>query len=214
MKPLDHDEAIEKLRVTRHRLESALSRFYEHDLSGDTVALGAAVLDISTPIRVMVHHARPTSVSLLYQIDPDYWDKLIHFRPLITPPPRTLPSGERTMSVSIPINMTLSAHKTSFTRYKPGGDSEARVPLKKWWFEPCWDSGTNKISNRDMVLSMTNKEGGAHVDGDVSAKYKSAKDQGRITIGQTPVKDIVRLGSLVAMSGDELMEYLHENFQM
>ncbi len=86
------------------------------------------------------------------------------------------------------------------------------MPLKNWWFETCWDSGTNKVCNKDIVLAMTNKEGGAHVDGDASAKYTAAKNQGKIAIGGKPVSDVARLGSMVAIAGDELLEYLQVNF--
>jgi hypothetical protein len=193
-------------------LQSALDRFYRHDLSGDHIAMEAAALDVSTPIRVMVH----TTDSLLAQIDSDYLNKLIHFRPLIAPPPRTLESGVQTMTQIIPVNMTLATtgiKRTSFTRYKGTNDPASRVCLKNWWFDTCWDNGdANKISNKDMVLALANKEGGAHVDGDMSAKYKAAKEQGRIIIGGRPVNDVVRLGSLVGIAGDELLECLQNNF--
>jgi hypothetical protein len=58
---------------------------------------------------------------------------------------------------------------------------------------------------------MANKEGGAHVDGGTSAKYAAAKVQGRIAIGGKPVSDLAKLGSLVGIAGDELLEYLHVN---
>jgi hypothetical protein len=60
---------------------------------------------------------------------------------------------------------------------------------------------------------MSNKEGGAHVDGDPSAKYAAANNQGKIAIGGKPVHDVARLGSLVGIAGDELLEYLDVNFR-
>lgn len=216
MKPLDHDAAVEKLRIMRHRLEGALDRFYSHDLSGDPIAIQAAALDIAVPIRVMVHHVpdkKPPSICLLHQVDPDYWRKLIHFVPLINPPPVTLPSGVHAVTRSIPLNvsMTIGAgvNKASLTRYKKGQDP--KVPLRNWWIDILWDSGTNKVSNKDIVLAMSNKEGGAHVDGDPSAKYAAAKNQGKIAIDGKPVHDVARLGSLVGIAGDELLEYLQVN---
>jgi hypothetical protein len=213
MKPLNRDEAIRKLQVVRHRLREALERFYNHDdLSRNQVALEAAVLDVATPIRVIVHDTEKGSMSLLGQIDPDYENKPIHFSPLKPPPPRTLPTGEQTRSVVIPLNVSLGANKTVFTRYKGCKNPGEKVPLKVWWSEIRWDSGTNQVSNRDIILAITNKEGGAHVDGEVSSKYRSAKDQGQIVVGGRPVNDVVRLGSLAAIAGDELMEYLQEHF--
>jgi hypothetical protein len=208
---MTRNEVIEKLRVMRHRLEGALNRFYSHDLSGDLAALEAEALDISMPIRVVVHH-NPSkgTVALLNELDNAYMDKPIHFRPLIAPPPTTLPSGVQTMTVTIPINMSMTVRSTKFTRYK--GESTPRVRLYDWWTNPCWDSGNNKVSNKDIILALANKEGGAHVSDDISGKYKAAKDQGKIVIGGKPVSDVVRMGSLVGIAGDELLEYLRENY--
>jgi hypothetical protein len=137
MKPLDRDAAIEKLRVTRYRLEGALDRFYSLDLSGDPIAMQAAALDIAMPIRVMVHHVpdkKPPSICLLHQVDSEYWKKQIHFIPLINPLPRTLPSGTHAVTRSIPLNVSMTVgagvNKASFTRYKKGQDP--KVPLRNW----------------------------------------------------------------------------------
>lgn len=205
------EEVIEKIKVVRHRLEGALDRFYSHDLSGNPVALEAEALDISMPIRVMVHHnpSRGT-VALFHELDSTYMDKPIHFLPLIAPPPRTLPSGVQTMTVSVPINMAMTVGSTRFIRYR--GEGTPRVKLSNWWTDPCWDSGNNKVSNKDIILALANKEGGAHVGDDFSDRYKAAKGQGKLAIGGKPVSDVVRLGSLVGIAGDELLEYLRENY--
>ncbi|MGB6973865.1 MAG: hypothetical protein WBD67_04195 [Terracidiphilus sp.] len=217
----DRAQAIEKLRVQRHRLEGALERFYSHYLPGNPVSLEAAVMDVAIPIRVMVHHIpekKPPSICLLHQIDPQHWKKLIHFEPVITPRPRALPSGVRTVSVTLPWKITIERGQSTspatykFTRYKEGPYSQARVPLTKWWLDPCWDSGSTMVSNKDLVITMANKEGGAHFDADTPAKYRVAKAQGAIAIGANPVSNIAKLGSLVAYAGGELLEYLDENF--
>ena len=218
---LDRAAAIEKLREQRHRLEAALDRLYSHDIPGDRVALEAAELDIATPIRVMMHHVpdrKPPSICLLHQIDRRYWEKPIHFVPLITPKPRILPGGVHAVSVSIPARITIEAGygpapTYKFMRYRRGLEGNTRVPLKNWWIDVCWDSGTNEVSNKDLVLAMTNKEGGAHVDGDLTAQYRAAKAQGHLAVGANPISDVARLGSMVALAGDELLEYLDENFR-
>jgi hypothetical protein len=212
------EEALSKLRVVEHRLRGALDRFYSHDPTGDPSALEAEALDISVPIRVMVHHVPKRSIALLSHIDPDFWNRPIRFRPLIATPPRTLPSGIRTTSATIPINLTLTAgtspnsNTTRFIRYEGDGGPESRVPLKKWWFAPCWDSGNNQISNKDIVLAMANKEGGAHVADDLDQKYRIAKTQGHIRIGGKLVSDVVRLGTLLGTAGDELLEFIRDHF--
>jgi hypothetical protein len=209
---MTREEAITKLRTARHRLEGALERFYSHNLSSDPVALEAEALDISVPIRVMVHHVPGTgSNALLHLIDPDFLSKPIHFSP-VKAPPRTLTFGTKTFSVAIPVNLTMSDSGTRFNRYRGDNNAESRVPLGDWWFGVCWDSGTNKVSNKDIVLALANKEGGAHVDDDLSAKYKAAKVQGRFSVNGQPISDVARIGSLVGIAGDELLEYLGNNF--
>jgi len=210
---MTREEAISKLRVERHRLEGALDRFYSHNLSGDPVALEAEALDISVPMRVLVHHSPATgSVALLNQIDPDFLTKPIHFMPVIAEPPRTLSPSVQSFTIAIPVNMTMSNSGTSFTRYRGDRDPKLRVPLNEWWFGVCWDSGTNKVSNKDIIMALANKEGGAHVDDDLTRKYKVAKNQGQLSINGKPVSDLVRLGSLVGIAGDELLEYLRDNY--
>jgi hypothetical protein len=214
---LNHDEASAKLRVVRHRLEGALERFYSLDLSGDAIALEAAALDICIPIRVLVHDYKRRSIALLREIDASYLSKPIHFRPLIAEQPRTLPSGVQTMTVAIPVNVSLrvgdaATRSSTFTRYQGDTNPASRVPMQSWWFGTCWNSGTNELSNKDLVLSLANKEGGAHVDADLSPNYSAAKNQGHIMIGRKPVSDLARLGSLVGIAGDELLEHLRENY--
>jgi len=209
MKTVTQDELLQKLRVARHRLQAALDKFYGHNLCGDHIAMEAAALDFSTAIRVLVH----TQDSLLGQFDAAYWDKLIHFQPLIPPPPDIDEfSGRPTMTTCIPINLTFGMKHTVFTRYRANANPESKAPLKNWWFDTCWDNFGHALSNKDMVLALANKEGGAHVDGDVSAKYKAAKEQGRIVMAGKPVSDVVRLGNMVGIAGDELLEYLQDHF--
>lgn len=212
-------QAIEKLRVQRYRLEGALDRFYSQKLPGNPVSLEAAVMDVAIPIRVMVHHVpdkKPPSICLLHQIDPAYWKKTIHFEPVITPKPRVLPSGVHAVSVTLPWKFTIESRQNQssvrFTRFGEAPHSQVRVALTKWWIDPCWDSGSNIVSNKDLIITMANKEGGAHIDGGTSAKYRVAKVQGAIAVGGIQVSSIAKLGSLVAYAGGELLGYLDENF--
>ena len=130
MKSLDHAAAIEKLRIMRRRLETALERFYGHDLTGDPIAMQAAALDIATPIRVMVHHVpdiKPPSICLLYQVDPEYWRKRIHFKPLIAQPPKSLPSGVKSVN-AVGGYMADQTHKFKINELKCSETGENYAP--------------------------------------------------------------------------------------
>jgi len=210
---IDPAEAIAKLRVTRHRLETALDRFYTHNLNDEDLALEAAVMDICVPIRVMVHHVpEKKTICVLHQVEKNYWTFPIRFAPLIADPPAIHAGGVRSVTVAVPVNMTMGPGGAKFTRYKRGDKPDTKARFLDWWIKPCWDSGTNKVSNRDIVLAMANKEGGAHVAGDIPAKFRVAKNQGHLALGDKKISDIGRLGGMMGIAGDELLEYLDNNF--
>lgn len=206
--------AIQKLQVQRHRLSTALDRFYALDVT-NTIALEAAVCDISVPMRVMVHHVPERKSScLLHQVDPDYWRKQIHFEPVISPGRKEISRGLFSVTVAVPLKLMLEGSKVQFTKYPAGSNPKAKANLNNWWIDTLWHSGTNAISNKTLVLAMANKEGGAHVDADFSAIYRKAKQQGTLQVGDFAVSDIARLGSLVAFAGGELLKYLGEHYSL
>ena len=59
----------------------------------------------------------------------------------------------------------------------------------------------NSISNREVVLGLANKDGGAHVDGSGNPNYRKAKQQGQMFFGQQ-LSNIAKMGHLAAIAGD------------
>lgn len=62
---------------------------------------------------------------------------------------------------------------TYVARLEDGPTTPPRwVPFQKWWEDPVTkDSHGELFSRKDYVLTMSNKEGGAHVDHSLDARY-------------------------------------------
>jgi hypothetical protein len=46
--------------------------------------------------------------------------------------------------------------------------------LGQWWANACLDiPGVGPMTRKQLILGLANKEGGAHVDADISEKYKN-----------------------------------------
>jgi hypothetical protein len=86
-----------------------------------------------------------------------------------------------------------------------------RALLRDWWGQVCWSSGANSISNREIVLGLANKDGGAHVDGIGYPNYRKAKEQGQMFFGQQ-LSNIAKMGHLAAIAGDQLKSFITANF--
>lgn len=53
---------------------------------------------------------------------------------------------------------------------------EARMPFEKWWEETVFSNSTHGLSRKDLVLAIANKDGGAHFDTKVEAKYDAFRN--------------------------------------
>ena len=89
--------------------------------------------------------------------------------------------------------------------------STHRTLLRDWWNQICWNSGANSINNKEIVLGLANKDGGAHIDGNGCPNYRKAKEQGQIFFGQK-LSNISKMGHLAAIAGDQLKAFITENF--
>ncbi len=141
----------------------------------------AAAIETAQAIRVLVLGDE----ALLKQLTPDFEDRLIAFDPKLV---KQVPDVELT----------------------PGNFSQTRG-VRDWWNQVCWNSGATSITNREIVLGLANKDGGAHVDGSGYPNYRKAKQQGQMFFGQQ-LSNIAKMGHLVAIAGDQLKAFITENF--
>ena len=63
----------------------------------------------------------------------------------------------------------------------PERRSPIRVPFERWWTRPVIvDDQQREMSRRDIVLTMANQDGGAHVDPELDSTYACLQRQNSI----------------------------------
>jgi hypothetical protein len=158
---LTHFELIDHLK-RQLRFLSRYSADFDEGFTETAVTLGAV-------LRILLHDTRSSTslLGLLKVLDS------LQFIDTATPfnPANILP----TMGL---VRMTLQAGPTTSVEcVAPLGDpSPARVQKPKafedWWNTPVTkDSHGSLFSRRDYVLTLANKEGGAHVDPEVKRSW-------------------------------------------
>jgi hypothetical protein len=207
MAGLSQSELRSLLTTQKYRLATALNNFYNAD-NTNPAALDAAAIEIAQVIRVLVHG----DGALLKQLLPDFEDRLIAFAPKLIKqmPDVQLTPGHFAQTRGISQDFVHLGNRVRYDRKKVTQDVP-RVPVRDWWNKVSWDSGANSISDREIVLGLANKDGGAHVDGSGYPNYRTAKQQGQLFFGQQ-LSDIGKMGHLAAIAGDQLKAFITENF--
>lgn len=207
MAALTPDELRSLLATQKYRLAFALNNFYRADSKNPTAG-DAAAIEIAQAIRVLVHG----SEALLRQLIPNFEDRPIAFDPKLVKqvPDVELSPGQFAQTRGAPQDVVVMGDRVRYDRKKPTS-STARVSLRDWWSHVCWDSGANSISNKEIVLGLANKDGGAHIDGSGAPNYRKAKEQGQMFFGQQ-LSNIAKMGHLAAIAGDQIKAFITENF--
>jgi hypothetical protein len=207
MTPLTQSELRSLLATQKYRLATALNNFYCADSSNPTAG-DAAAIEIAQAIRVLVH----SNEALLRQLIPDFEHRAIAFDPKLVKQVRDveLTPGNFAQTRGLPQDVVIMGDRVRYDR-KRLTPSAQRVSLRDWWNEVCWDSGANRITNKEIVLGLANKDGGAHIDGSGYPNYRKAKEQGQMFFGQK-LSNIAKMGHLAAIAGDQLKAFITENF--
>lgn len=207
MTHLSQSELRSLLTTQKYRLATALNNFYDAD-SKNPAAGDAAAIDIAQAIRVLVNGDE----ALLKQLVPDFQDRLIAFDPKLVKqvPDVELTPGNFAQTRGVPQDVVHMGDRIRYDRKKPTSETP-RALLRDWWGQVCWNSGANSISNREVVLGLANKDGGAHVDGSGYPNYRKAKKQGQMFFGQQ-LSNIAKMGHLAAIAGDQLKAFITANF--
>jgi len=207
MAGLSQSELRSLLTTQKYRLATALNNFYNAD-STNPAAGDAAAIEIAQAIRVLLH----SDEALLKQLLPDFEDRLIAFAPKLVKqvPDVQLSPGHFSQTRGIPQDVVQTENRVRYDRKKMTPDVP-RVPVRDWWNQVSWDSGENSISNREIVLGLANKDGGAHIDGSGYPNYRTAKQQGQMFFGQR-LSNIGTMGHLAAIAGEQLKAFITENF--
>jgi hypothetical protein len=207
MAGLPQSELRSLLTTQKYRLATALNNFYSAD-NKNPAAGDAAAIEIAQAIRVLVH----SDEALLRQLTPDFEDRPMAFDPKLVKqvPDVELTPGHFSQTRGVPQDVVLMGDQVRYDRRKVTS-STPRVKLRDWWNQACWDSGANSITNREVVLGLANKDGGAHIDGRGYPNYRKAKEQGQMFFGQK-LSNIGKMGHLAAIAGDQLKAFITENF--
>jgi hypothetical protein len=207
MTDLSQSELRSYLATQKYRLATALNNFYNAD-SKNPAAGDAAAIEIAQAVRVLVHGDE----ALLKQLMPDFEDRLIAFDPKLVKqvPDVELTPGNFSQTRGVPQDVVLMGDRVRYDRKKLTSETP-RAFLRDWWNQVCWNSGANSISNKEIVLGLANKDGGAHVDGCGYPNYRKAKQQGQMFFGQQ-LSNIAKMGHLAAIAGDQLKAFITVNF--
>ncbi|HEY1804249.1 MAG TPA: hypothetical protein VGG45_07180 [Terracidiphilus sp.] len=207
MIPLTQVELRNHLATQKYRLATALNSFYTADTRNPTAG-DAAAIEIAQTIRVLAHG----NEALLRQLMSDFEDRLIAFDPKVVKqvPDVELTPGNFAQTRGMPQDVVIMGDRVRYDRKKLVA-STPRASLRDWWNRVCWDGGANNITNKEIILGLANKDGGAHIDGSGYPNYRKAKEQGQMFFGQQ-LSNIAKMGHLAAIAGDQLKAFTTENF--
>jgi hypothetical protein len=192
-----------KLEEQRHLLRNAVYGLAAGDL--------AEALHVSTILRVLVHETG-SSTPLLKQITPNYLEL-----PILDEPPQAkenlAPGVQKAIALSVPAGFRISAEGVFLNPELP--DMLIPIPLGIWWERHSLIiTGAGGFSRKELVLGIANKEGGAHIDLDVSKRYQALLDYKSFQIGwgQPECMPVNVSRMVVGHAGVEMLECLSRNF--
>lgn len=129
-------------------------------------------LSIATAIRVLLHDT-PKSISLLKRLNKKDIE-FISTNTMINYNEKVHLGLVRKINVGVVDGMGGESKywPNCDERYFPINCTMIKVPFEEWWeHEKVFIYGRYSLSRKDLVLSICNKDGGAHFDLEVSKKY-------------------------------------------
>ena len=197
-----HTKALEE---QRHLLKTALDAMAHGDLT--------QALNVATRIRVLIHETG-SSKPLLKSLCKNYLElPIIAWTPTPAAPG---PPGVQSITFYCPVSAELKAPEGTVSL-----NLEIDLPdygmsqIGRWWEGPCMVlPGIGPVTRRELILGLSNKEGGAHVDDDISKKYKNLLASEFLSFGIQGTKpgplNISRLSA--GRLGLDLLDCLDKNF--
>lgn len=195
----------EKLEEQRHLLGKSVKEFTCGDLS-DAVR-------IATIMRVLVHETGRCK-PLLKEITPSYLELRILDHPPAKPPQPPPAGTQGTVIMSVPIGVKISADGV-FLNPELAIDQLTPSILGKWWGRLSLIlPGLGGFSRKEIVLGLADKEGGTHVDLDMTERYKKLLECKSFQIGwnNDGVTPLNLSRFMTGQAGLELLNCLDRNF--
>lgn len=120
-------------------------------------------MNIAVTLRLLMSEgsSRSNSISLLSRLNPNVWDLHIHDKQ---------PLSEKTVFM---LRCSVAIKGDGTTSYcRPEFDSQyTKVPLSKWWNGEYQPLGKLRLSKRDIIRTVSDKDGGAHLDETIPDHY-------------------------------------------
>jgi hypothetical protein len=197
-----HRKALDE---QRHLLRTAVAGMAAGDL--------VQALHVAASIRILVHETGSSKPLLKYLSD-NYLELLIPER--IQKPEPAAPPGAKSITFFCPISIHVTSPGAKVSLNMEMDPAEyAECPLGAWWGNVCMMlPGIGPVYRRELVLGLCNKEGGAHVDANISAKYKNILESKFLSL-KVDNTDLGALSSsrlVTGKAGVELLACLDKNF--
>lgn len=152
--PLTHEELLALLDEQLDFLKASASA-YDNGFAGEIKRLAQSV-------RVLVHDTgKSTSLLTLTQKKgTSFLDTSFPFE------------EEDKLSHSSLVQIRMDGKKNVPEPFLDGGPFKRNIEFENWWNGIVFvDKSRNEFSRKDIVLTLANKEGGAHVDPELDSKY-------------------------------------------
>lgn len=195
---------LKALEEQRHLLRTAIGGMATGDLT--------QAMNVATRIRVLVHESG-SSKPLLKCIQRNYLDLPILDR--VMEPPKEVSPGVRSVTFYCPVSAIISGAGIVSLKTDLDSPDYRASTLGAWWNNACMVlPGLGPFARKELILGLTNKEGGAHVDPDITERYKLVLESKFV---QFHINDIdvgpLNVSRLVAgKAGVELLDCLDKGF--
>jgi hypothetical protein len=189
---------LKLLRDQHSRLKEAVDAFY----AGKEVQ----ALNVAITVRVLIHET-DRSCSLLSRVNPNYWDLTIHHRPVLTPG----------AVFALPVTLQITGDGArQIIRTSLDSESYQLVPLRHWWNAEYQPIGILRLSKKDIILTVADKDGGAHIDARVSDIHATLSEP-RFRFGMIQGAEGIFMQpnlahAITAQSGYEMQTFLERHF--
>ncbi len=196
---------LEKLEEQRHLISKSINEFASGDL--------AEGVRLATATRVLIHETS-ASKPLLAQLTPNYLQlEILDSNP--EHQDENHPPGVRKAVVMVvPISIQISDEGV-FLNPKLGTGARSISILGRWWNRPALVlPGLGGFSRKEIILGLSNKEGGAHVDVNLPLRYQQLLASQQLQIGwnKEGVTPLNLSRFMAAQSAVEFLDCLNRNF--
>jgi hypothetical protein len=180
------------------RLKDAVEGFY--------VGKDVQALNISITIRVLLHETS-NSKSLLSRLHSDYWNLEIYDKAPLAP--------KTVFALRTPLVISGDSTKRVI-RPKFDNGLYQLVSLTRWWNDEYQPLGNRRLSKREIVLNVADKDGGAHIDGKIPDHHATLSEPPfRFGVDNGGEKHLMQPNmayGIAAQAGCELQDYLERHF--